>query len=174
MSGHNQEQSCFFIPDGVKFQFVVLHQPVPRCQRALTGSGSLPNGAAGLACRQQVNLRWYRRTANSSGLFQPFKHLALLGLKFRRLAGFAGIYHPKQRREIHFIVRRFVPDIKPTRAGLQSRSDFIRKSSAPFFASPWCYRSACLPASKMSFSEWIEERAKFTLWKSTVFSTFTR
>ena len=23
---HNQEQSCFFIPDGVKFQFVVLHQ----------------------------------------------------------------------------------------------------------------------------------------------------
>ena len=23
---HNQEQGCFFIPDGVKFQFVVLHQ----------------------------------------------------------------------------------------------------------------------------------------------------
>ena len=44
--------------------------------------------------------------------FQPFKHLVYRGLKFWVvLAGFAGIYHFKQRREIHFIVRRFVPDI---------------------------------------------------------------
>ena len=44
--------------------------------------------------------------------FQPFKHLVYRGLKFRVvLAGFTGIYHFKQRSEIHFIVRRFVPDI---------------------------------------------------------------
>ena len=44
--------------------------------------------------------------------FQPFKHLVYRGLKFRVvLAGFAGVYHFKKRGEIHFIVRRFVPDI---------------------------------------------------------------
>ena len=44
--------------------------------------------------------------------FQPFKHLVYRGLKFRViLAGFAGVYHFKKRGEIHFLVRRFVPDI---------------------------------------------------------------
>jgi len=44
--------------------------------------------------------------------FQPFKHEVNRALKFRVvLAGFAGIYHFKQRREVLFFLRGFVVDI---------------------------------------------------------------
>ena len=43
---------------------------------------------------------------------QSLKHQIHRRLKFRVvLAGFAGIYHFKQRREVHFFLRRFLPDI---------------------------------------------------------------
>ena len=44
--------------------------------------------------------------------FQPFKHEVNRALKFRVvLAGFAGVYHFKQRREILFFLRGFIVDI---------------------------------------------------------------
>ena len=43
---------------------------------------------------------------------QSLKHHIHRRLKFRVvLAGLAGIYHFKQRREVHFFLRRFLPDI---------------------------------------------------------------
>ncbi len=43
---------------------------------------------------------------------QPFKHEVNGGLKFRVvLAGFTGIYHFKQRREVLFFLRGFVPNV---------------------------------------------------------------
>ena len=43
---------------------------------------------------------------------QSLKHQIHRRLKFRVvLTGFAGIYHFKQRREVHFFLRRFLPDI---------------------------------------------------------------
>ena len=48
--------------------------------------------------------------------FQLFKHLIHRALKLRVvLAGFAGIYHVKQRRKILFCVGRFVVDIADQR-----------------------------------------------------------
>ena len=45
-------------------------------------------------------------------LFQPFKHEVYRALKLRVvLAGFTGIYHFKQRREVLFFLRGFVPNV---------------------------------------------------------------
>ena len=44
--------------------------------------------------------------------FQPFKHEVNRALKFRVvLAGFAGVYHFKQRGKVLFFLRGFVVDI---------------------------------------------------------------
>ena len=70
--------------------------------------------------------------------FQPFKHEVNRALKLRVvLAGFAGVYHFKQRRKVLFRFRGFVVDIADQSA-VKKPFRFYPKILAGFFPVALC------------------------------------
>ena len=68
---------------------------------------------------------------------QPFKHEVNGGLKFRVvLAGFTGIYHFKQRREVLFFPRGFVPNVTD-KGAVKEPFRFYPKILPGFFPIPF-------------------------------------
>ncbi|VFH31909.1 Uncharacterised protein [Clostridioides difficile] len=68
---------------------------------------------------------------------QPFKHEVNGGLKFRVvLAGFTGIYHFKQRREVFFFLRGFVPNVAD-KGAVKEPFRFYPKILPGFFPVPF-------------------------------------
>ena len=131
----------------------------------------------GTICCPPAEIFYTAGRANGRVAFlQSLKHHIHRRLKFQViLAGLAGIYHFSSNVEVHFFLRRFLPDIADQAAEQPFR--FHPKIFRAFFRPrPWCCRSRCLPAFNTSFSEcrYQETGCISCSEKLMVFSTFTR